>query len=174
MLGVSPAMAALVFLVLTAPLSFYICWSDLRSMKIPNWTGRMLLAMFAVAGVLVLPLDVWAWRWLNYGVVLVAGFVLHLVFKIGAGDAKFAAAAAPFIDPADASGVFYLLAAVAIGGLAAHRLIRRVPALRGLAPHWVSWTRPDFPFGISIAGTFVAYLFFAAFPDSYGASLVIR
>jgi prepilin peptidase CpaA len=169
MLGVSPQMAALVFLCLVAPVAFYVCWSDLKFMKIRNSTGRLLLLIFAVAGILVLPLEVWAWRWLHYAVILGAGFVLHLVAGVGAGDVKFAAAAAPFVALEEATLIPPLFAAFLLGAFAMHRTARAIPAVRQLTPDWVSWTRKDFPMGLAIAGTVVCYLFFAAIPESYGA-----
>ena len=33
-----------------------------------------------------------------------------------------------------------------------------------MTPDWVSWQRKDFPMGLALAGTFVAYVAFIAFP----------
>ncbi len=169
MLGTSPQTAALVFLVLVAPVALYVCWSDLKFMKIRNGAGRLLLVIFAVAGFLVLPAEVWAWRWLHYAVILGAGFLLHLVAGVGAGDVKFAAAAAPFVAVEQAPLIPLLFAAFLLGAFAMHRLARAIPAVRRQTPDWVSWTRKDFPMGLAIAGTIVSYLVFAAFPETYGA-----
>jgi len=169
LLGTSPQTAALVFLCLVTPVALYVCWSDLKFMKIRNGAGRLLLVIFAVAGFLVLPVEVWAWRWMHYAVILAVGFVLHLVAGVGAGDVKFAAAAAPFVAADQASLIPLLFAAFLLGAFAMHRLARAIPAVRRQTPDWVSWTRRDFPMGLAIAGTIVSYLVFAAFPETYGA-----
>ncbi len=50
--------------------------SDMKFMKIPNKAVLALMAVFAVVGLIALPLDVWAWRWAHFLViVLVIGFV---------------------------------------------------------------------------------------------------
>ncbi|AMY70764.1 prepilin peptidase [Frigidibacter mobilis] len=174
MLGVSGQTAALVFLVLVTPVALYVCWTDLKFMKIRNGTGLLLLLIFAVAGLAVLPPEVWAWRWLHCIMILAVGFVLHLVAGVGAGDVKFAAAAAPFVAAEHAPLIPPLFAAFLLGAFTMHRIARAIPAIRRLTPDWVSWTRRDFPMGLAIAGTVVCYLVFAAFPNAYGIFLPSR
>lgn len=174
MLNVSAQTAALVFLCLVTPVALYVCWTDLKFMKIRNGAGRLLLGIFLVAGLLVLPLEIWAWRWLHYAVVLAVGFVLHLGAGVGAGDVKFAAAAAPFVAPEQAPLIPLLFSAFLLGAFTMHRLARSIPAIRRLTPDWVSWTRKDFPMGLAISGTIVCYLVFAAFPAAYGSFLTSR
>lgn len=169
MLNVSPQTAALVFLCLSAPVALYICWTDLKFMKIRNGAVLLLIAIFAVAGILMLPLQDWAWRWLNFAIVFAIGFVLHIVARVGAGDVKYAAAVAPFVAPAHAILILPIFAAFLLGAFAMHRVARAIPAVRRLTPDWVSWTRKDFPMGLAISGTFIAYLVFAAFPSVYSA-----
>lgn len=171
MLNVSAQTAALVFLCLVAPVALYVCWSDLKFMKIRNGAGRLLLAIFFVAGLLVLPVEVWAWRWLHFAVVLAIGFLLHLSAGVGAGDVKFAAASAPFVALEQAALIPLLFTAFLLGAFTMHRLARSIPAVRRQTPDWVSWTRKDFPMGLAISGTIVCYLVFAAFPEAYGAFL---
>ena len=170
MLGLSPSQAALVFLCLHAPVALYVCWSDLKFMKIRNGVSVLLVAGFAVLGLLALPTEVWLWRWLNLVVVLTVGFVLHLVARVGAGDVKYAAAAAPVVAPAHGMLVLALFAAFLLGAFAMHRLFRAIPAVRRATPDWVSWTRADFPMGLAISGTIVAYLVLLACPAA-GAAL---
>ncbi|MDP2064098.1 MAG: prepilin peptidase [Phaeovulum sp.] len=158
MLGLSVPASALVFLVLVSPICAWVAWSDLKTMKIPNAAVLSLLGVYLLAGPLLLPLDVWAWRWLHFALVLVAGIILNAVAHFGAGDAKFAAAMAPFFAQAHLNLVLILLAAFLLGAFVAHRLVRRVPALRGLAPDWVSWSRADFPLGLALVGTLCGYL----------------
>lgn len=159
------ALAYRVFLALCLPVCAWVCWSDLRTMKIPNMAVLALLAIFAVAGVLLFPFDAWLWRWVNFAVVLALGFVLNATANVGAGDAKFAAAAAPFVKAAHLPFVLPLFAAFLLGAFAAHRLLRAIPAVRGLAPDWVSWTRRDFPMGLALVGTLVTYLALMSFPS---------
>jgi prepilin peptidase CpaA len=158
MLGLTPPQSALVFLVLISPICAWVAWSDLKTMKIPNKAVLSLLAVYVLAGPLLLPLDIWMWRWTHFAVALALGFVLNAVAHFGAGDAKFGAAMAPFFALAHMNLVVMLLAAFLLGAFLAHRGIRAVPALRGLAPDWVSWTRADFPLGLALVGTLWAYL----------------
>lgn len=164
MLGTSPQTAALVFLILLAPVAFYVCWTDLRWMKIRNATGLLILAIFAVAGLAVLPPEVWAWRWLNWVAIIVIGFVLTIGAGMGAGDAKYAAALAPFVDPQHAPFLLPIFTAYLLGAFVAHRGLRALPAVRRSAPDWVSWSRGDFPMGLALSGTILTYLAFVAFP----------
>jgi len=163
MLGLAPAHSAMVFLVLVSPICAWVAWSDLKTMKIPNTAVLSLMAVFAIAGPLLLPLDVWAWRWVHFVVVLAIGFVLNMVAHFGAGDAKFGAAMAPFFATAHISFAVMLLAAFLLGAFVAHRILRAIPAVRAMAPDWVSWTRPDFPLGLALVGTLWAYLASVAF-----------
>ncbi|WP_372841657.1 prepilin peptidase [Phaeovulum sp.] len=163
MLGLSVQTSALVFLVLVTPICAWVAWSDLKTMKIPNKAVLSLLAVFIVAGPFLLPLDVWAWRWVSFAVVLVAGIILNAVAHFGAGDAKFGAAMAPFFAQSNLSFVIFLLTAFLLAAFVAHRLIRAVPSLRALAPDWVSWARADFPLGLALVGTLWGYLAIVAF-----------
>lgn len=163
MLNLAPTTAYLVLLIAVLPVSAWVCWSDLKTMKIPNRAVLLTAAIWLVVGFLVVPFEPWAWRWLNLAVVLVIGIVLNAVANVGAGDAKFAAAAAPFFRVGDAVWVMPLFAAFLLGAFAAHRLLRAIPAVRAAAPDWVSWKRADFPMGLALAGTFVAYLAIMAF-----------
>jgi len=96
-------------------------------------------------------------------VVLVVGFLLSTCRLIGAGDAKFAAAMAPYLARGDLIFVMFLFASVLMGAFVTHRLARGIPAARRAAPDWESWTRrKDFPMGLALAGTLVFYLLLAA------------
>ncbi|MCB2135561.1 MAG: prepilin peptidase [Rhodobacteraceae bacterium] len=169
MLGLSPATAFQILFVCVLPICAWVAWSDLKTMKIPNKAVIALMAVYAVVGFLVIPFEPWAWRWVNFIVILAIGFVLNAVANVGAGDAKFAAAAAPFIKASHAGFVLPLFAAFLLGAFAAHRLLRAIPAIRRMTPDWVSWTRKDFPMGLALVGTFLTYLALAAFPSVYAA-----
>ncbi len=157
-----PPAVALWFLPFVLPIAAWVAWSDLARMRIPNAAVICLLAVFLLVGLLVLPLDVWAWRWAHFVAVLAAGFVLNAVRALGAGDAKFAAAMAPFVAIGDLGAFAVLFAVMLLAGFAAHRLVRATPRLRALAPDWESWSRGDFPMGLPLAGTLAVYLIVAA------------
>ncbi len=159
---VQSASAALWFLAFTTPVALWVVWSDLRSMRIPNKAVIALIGIFAVVGLLVLPLPVWGWSWLNFAVVLVIGFVLSLSGGFGAGDAKFAAAMAPFVALGDLRLFLVLLAAVVLSSLIAHRLFRLIPAVRSATPDWESWSRREFPMGLALGPSLIFYLGLAA------------
>lgn len=165
MLHLAPEQAYLVLLIFALPICAWVAWSDLKTMKIPNRAVIALLAVFFFVGLVVVPLEPWAWRWLNFAVVLALGFVLNAVAHVGAGDVKFAAAAAPFVSLSNLGLVLPLFAAFLLGAFFAHRLLRAIPAVRAMAPDWVSWTRKDFPMGLALVGTFLTYMALMAFPS---------
>ena len=171
MLNLTPDQAYLVLLICVLPVCAWVCWSDLKTMKIPNKSVMLLVAVWVVVGLAVFPFEAWAWRWLNLVVVLAIGFVLNAIANVGAGDAKFAAAAALFIASVHLNLVLPLFAAFLLGAFAAHRILRAIPAVRALTPDWVSWKRKDFPMGLALVGTFVAYMVLMAFPSLQRALL---
>lgn len=153
------AWAALVFLPFAAVISGWVMWSDMKFMRIPNAAVLALTAVFLVIGPFALPLDDWLWRWLHLAVVLVTGFVLSSARLLGAGDAKFAAAMAPFIDLADLGLFAYLFAAVLLASFFTHRGARMIPAVRRATPDWESWERKkDFPMGLALGTALILYL----------------
>ena len=157
------ATQGLVLGLLSLPICAWVTYTDLSEMKIRNMAVLALLAVFAVAAPFVMPLAEYGWRWVHFAAVLAVGFVLHAVRAVGAGDAKFAAAMAPFVAAGDAPEVGLLFAGLLVVTYLAHRAARAVPAVRGLAPEWQSWHEPkDFPMGITLAATQVCYLGAAA------------
>ncbi|KFE35639.1 prepilin peptidase [Thioclava atlantica] len=164
MLGLSPQASALVFLVLITPICGWVVFTDLKFMKIRNKAVLALLGVFAVAGPFLLPLDTYAWRWSHALVVFAIGFVLNQIAHFGAGDAKFAAAAAPFFShaPLDIELAILLLCVLLLAAFTAHRILRAVPGIVAMAPDWVSWKRKDFPFGLALVGTLWGYLLIVA------------
>ncbi|MGR3493977.1 prepilin peptidase [Citreimonas sp.] len=156
-MGIS-ASAAAWFLPLALPICLYVCYTDLSTMRIRNHAVVALFAVFALVGPFVMPLDVYAWRYVHLGVVLVAGIALNAGGALGAGDAKFAAAAAPFVHIADLRVVLALFAATLLTGFAVHRVAKHT-ALRRMAPDWESWrSGTRFPMGLALGGTLVLYL----------------
>jgi prepilin peptidase CpaA len=158
--------AALVFAVFVLPICFYVCWSDLRAMRIPNGAVLLLAGVFIVIGPLVMPLETYGWRLLQLAIVLLVGIVANAGGLLGAGDAKFAAAAAPFVAGGDLRFVLGLFAACLLGAVVSHRLVKLTP-LRRLAPDWQSWDRGrDFPMGTARGGALAFYLLIAVFTGS--------
>ena len=152
------ASAGLWLLAFATPVALWAMWSDMASMRIPNKAVLALTAVFAVVGILVLPLDEYIWRWSHLAVVLAIGFVISTAGLVGAGDAKFAAAMAPFVARPDLGLFLPLFAAILVSAFVTHRLVRATPALRGMSPGWVSWESSQFPMGLALGGALIAYL----------------
>ena len=150
--------AAMWFLPFVLPLCLYTCYTDMRDMKITNKTVVALFLIFVVVGLIALPFDIYLWRYVHFGVALVAGIALNAAGVMGAGDSKFIAAAAPFIHLGDLRFVMVLYAATLLGAFAAHRVGKYTP-LRKIAPDWKSWdTGSKFPMGLALGGTLAIYL----------------
>lgn len=150
-------MAPLWWLLALTPVCIWVAWSDLASMKIPNKAVLAAIAVFAVVGLIVLPFSDYLWRWLQFAVVLAIGFVLSTTRLVGAGDAKFAAAMALFIAPADITAFLMMFSVILILAFAIHRGARAIPAIRDAFPGWESWRRAEFPMGIALAPSLMAY-----------------
>lgn len=146
------------FLPFVLPVALWAAWSDMSFMKIPNKAVLALAAVFAAAGLVALPLADYGWRWVQLAVVLAIGFALTTAGLIGAGDAKFAAAMAPFVALGDLRLFMGVFAASLLAAFAAHRLMRAVPAFRRAAPGWLSWTSPKFPMGLALSGALLMHL----------------
>ena len=157
MLSISAA-AATWFAPFVLPICLYVCFTDMREMRITNQANLALLLVYAMVGVFVLPLDAYLWRYAHFGVALVAGIALNAGGVMGAGDAKFIAAAAPFIHVGDLRFLMALGAAVTLAAFLAHRIAKMTP-LRRLAPDWKSWSSGKrFPMGVALGGTLAIYL----------------
>ena len=151
------AATALWFLPFVLPVAIWVSWSDMKYMKIPNRAVLALIGIFAVVGLAALPLDVWAWRWTHLVVILAIGFLANAIGSVGAGDAKFAAAMAPFFPVEDLRFVLALFAAAIIGAFVSHRAVRAIGPVRALTADWESWTNKKFPMGLALSGTLVFY-----------------
>lgn len=155
------ATAAAWLLIAALPISVFVAWNDMRAMKIPNIAVGALVISFAILGAIALPFSVYLWQWTHLIVVLLAGFVLNAAGVLGAGDAKFAAAAAPFILLGDLTLLAWIFIACVITGFITHRIAMYSP-LRRLVPDWKSWTAGRrFPMGLPLGMTLVFYLVFA-------------
>ncbi|MEY4696630.1 MAG: hypothetical protein RIT14_1058 [Pseudomonadota bacterium] len=148
----------LCFLPFVTLIGLWVAWSDLKFMTIPNSAVLSLLAVWAVIGPIAVPLQTYAFGWGAGLAVLVVGFLLASLGQIGAGDAKFAAAMAPFFAGSDLRFVFLLAATCILAGFITHRALRALAPLRRAVPDWASWTDRNFPMGFSLAG--ILWLFF--------------
>ncbi len=171
-----PAAAAAWFLPFVLPICFYVAFTDMREMRIKNHAVIALAVVYLIVGLIALPpwsgpwipgnigpltltLPVYGWQLLHMVVVLVIGIVLNAAGVMGAGDAKFCAAAAAFVWVGDLMWVMVILTATLLGAFFAHRLAKYT-RLRQIAPHWESWDRgKQFPMGLTLAGSLVVYLF---------------
>lgn len=152
------AIAALWFLPFVLPICFYVAFTDMREMRITNQAVVALAVVFLIVGLIALPLPVYGMRLLQLFGVLIAGILLNAGGAIGAGDAKFAAAAAPFIAPGDLRLLLIIFSANLLAAFLTHRLAKHSP-LRRVAPNWESWNRGwDFPMGLALGGTLAIYL----------------
>ncbi|QFT64160.1 prepilin peptidase [Roseivivax sp. THAF30] len=158
--------AAWWFLPFALPICLYVCYTDLSRMKITNVAVLALALVFALVGLIALPFESYLWRYTHLLSVLAAGIALNAAGALGAGDAKFAAAAAPFIHIGDLQIVLAIFAVMMLAAFVAHR-IARATALRRLAPHWESWSSGSrFPMGLALGPTLAVYLGLGAL---YGA-----
>lgn len=155
----------LVFGLLTLPLTIWIVWTDVTDMKIKNAAVLGTLAVFVAAGIFLLPLEEYFWRYLHFVVALAVCFVLTLTVGMGAGDAKYIAAVAPFVALPDIGEVAILYAVWSVILIAGMWIARRSDALRRRHPDWV-WFADDrkgyVPFGLALAPTLSSYLLLGA------------
>jgi len=152
------ASAAIWFLPVVLPICFYVAFTDLREMRITNQAVIALAVVFVLVGLIALPLPIYGMRLLQMVAVLVVGVLLNARGAIGAGDAKFAAAAAGFIAPGDLRLLLAVFAANLLAAFLTHRLAKYT-ALRRIAPDWKSWDMGwKFPMGLSLGGTLAIYL----------------
>ncbi len=149
---------ALWFLPFVLPICLWVIWSDLSAMRIPNLAVLALAGVFVLVGLVALPLSEYPWRLAAMGAVLVITFLANMAGLMGAGDSKFIAAAAPFIDPGDVTPLGLIFAANLLAAFVTHRIAKH-SALRRLAPDWVSWDRGrKFPMGFALGATLIIYL----------------
>ena len=147
------------FLLGATPLALYAGFSDLKTMTIPNWVSVALLALFVVLGLIFIPFDIFLWRLVAAGVVLICVFILNMLGVLGGGDAKLIAASTPFVAFQDWAACLLFFSAALIITLVLHRIARAIPLIRRATPDWASWqSGRNFPMGISIAATLIFYL----------------
>jgi prepilin peptidase CpaA len=110
----------------------------------------------------VLPWGSFGWQLLAMPIFLILGILANAMGLFGAGDAKFIAAAAPFVWAADARLVGLIFMANLLAAYLAHRMAKHT-ALRALAPDWASWDAgAKFPMGLPLATSLMIYLAIAS------------
>ncbi len=151
---------AMWFLPFVLPICLYVAWSDMRAMRIPNHSVVALFVVFVVIGLIALPFDAYLWRYVHLIVALLVGMGMNALRLVGAGDAKFVAAAAPFIALQDLTFLSMIFAATLLIAWVTHRIAKNSP-IRKLVPDWESWERKkDFPMGLALGATLIVYLVF--------------
>ena len=156
--------AAAWFLPFVLPVCLWVAYTDLSAMKIRNTAVMTLAGIYAVVGLAVvnftdaLPFPDYLWQFVHLGVMLLVGIVMNMAGMIGAGDAKFVAAAAPFIALGDVPFALVILAACLLAGFVLHRIAKYTP-IRRLAPEWESWDKgKKFPMGLCLGMALAVYL----------------
>lgn len=161
-----PVQAALWFLPFVTIIGLYVAWSDVKFMRIPNISVLALVAVWAIIGPMVLPLSDWGWGWAIGGIILVIGFLLNAIGWVGGGDAKFAAAMAPFFVKAPIISVMGLFAACVLMAFIVHRSMRAIPPLRRATADWKSWDAIKFPLGLALSATVIIHLLWIVWTGS--------
>ena len=149
---------AMWFLPFVLPICLYVAFTDMARMKITNQAVVLLTLVFVVIGFFLLPFTDYLWRLAALGIVLGVGIMLNGAGALGAGDAKFMAAAAPFVALGDLRLLMALFMATLLAAAVAHRGVKHSP-LRRLAPHWTSWEQGrKFPMGLALGPALALYL----------------
>ncbi|WP_108838227.1 prepilin peptidase [Tateyamaria sp. Alg231-49] len=158
-----PALVAWWVLPFVLPLCLYVAYTDLSRMKITNPTVIAIASVFVVLGPFLYPFDAYLCQLAQLAIVLLVGIVLNAAGVMGAGDAKFLAAAAPYVALPDLRLLMALFAAVLLAAYAVHRIAKVTP-LHKMAPTWDSWhtTGRKFPMGFALGPTLALYLCLAA------------
>lgn len=169
--SLQPALVGWLFLPFVAVISAWVSVSDMSRMKIPNRAVMATVAVFVLGGGALVALGAFTlsdylWRFAHLVVVLLVGFVMNAAGLLGAGDAKFAAAMAPFVALGDWPLFAYILAAAILVGFVLHRIAKRIGAVRRATPGWESWERNDFPMGLCLGLAFTAYVAVVALTGS--------
>lgn len=150
------------------PILLYTAWSDIKTLKIPNWIPLTILVIYLITGLWGLPLDVFLWG-LGAGVITLVVFILLYALLdsmgiggIGAGDLKLLSAVIPFMFAADLLMilVFYFIAVMAVWIVftIAWKRKQHESALASLNQEGTRYGRRTPPMGVAIAGAMIAYL----------------
>ncbi|MBB4174675.1 prepilin peptidase [Sulfitobacter noctilucicola] len=160
------AAQAMWFLPFVLPICLYVAFTDMAQMRITNQSVIVLALVFIVLGLFLMPFEIYLWRLAAMVIVLIVGVIMNAAGALGAGDAKFLAAAAPFVALGDLRLLMALFMATLLAAAVAHKGVKYTP-LRNLAPHWTSWEQgKKFPMGLALGPVLAIYLVLGAL---YGA-----
>jgi len=150
--------SAWIYLPFVLPICFYSAFTDLREMRITNQAVLVLGGLFLVLGLIALPFYTYLWALATMVIVLVIGVFLNAAGAVGAGDAKFAAAAAPYIAWGDGRTILMIFTATLLAAVVTQRVAKYTP-IRRAVPHWVSWEKKnEFPMGLALGGALGFYI----------------
>jgi prepilin peptidase CpaA len=145
------ALALVNLLLAVNMIAIWAALSDVKQMRIPNAAVLTLILSYLLLGPAIFPLADWGRGWLIGLITLAIGFGLTRIGAIGAGDAKYAAAMAPFFIGVDPFRLIMLFMICLVSAYLLHRLLRRVGALRRRTPEWQSWDHAKFPMGLVLS-----------------------
>lgn len=155
---------AMIFGLLTFPITLWVIYTDLKDMKIRNEAVLATAAIFVIGGVFLLPFADYLWRYLHFVIVLGVCFLMYATVGMGAGDAKYIAVSAPMIALADVEEVAFLYIIWSVVLLIGMFIARRSKKLRASKPDWI-WFAEDrkgyVPFGLALAPTMSTYFLLA-------------
>ena len=118
--------AAMWFLPFVVPLCLYTAYTDMASMRITNPTVIALASVFVAIGPIALPFETYLWHLLAMFIALIVGILVNAAGIMGAGDAKFIAAATPFVALGDLRLAMALFMATLVAAVVIHRGVKPV------------------------------------------------
>ena len=145
------------FLPILTILGLWIAWNDLKTMLITNKTFLATVAIFAIIGPFVMPLDTYLWRLAISGAILVVTFTLFALGAFGGGDAKIFPALGLFVAYKDWIDFLIILVAAMIGAVLLVIILRMTP-LQKYTPEWKTWNAGRFiPMGLALGSSIIIY-----------------
>lgn len=148
-----------ILLLPAIPIGIWVAWSDMKFMRIPNVACFALFISFLILAPLIYDLNQYGFRIAQGLIVLLIGFFATGIGLVGGGDAKFAAAMAPFIALEDIFPFIFLIGILSLLSVGLHKLAGITPGVKNKIKDWDSWnTQGMFPFGITLAASLIAHL----------------
>jgi len=145
------------FLPILTILGVWIAWNDLKTMLITNKTFLATVALFAIIGPFVMPVDTYLWRFAISGAILVVTFTLFALGAFGGGDAKIFPALGLFVAYNDWIDFLIILVAAMIGAVLLVIILRMTP-LQKYTPDWKTWNAGRFiPMGLALGSSIIMY-----------------
>ena len=161
----------MIFFIILIVLMLLVIAYDATRYIIPNWLSGILLVLYPYLVLTVPGLD-WKTAYLGMGVVFALGFAIYALKWMGAGDIKLLAVLAPFVAGGGwgVLGQYVVYVTLAGGALSVFLLLARkaIPWVIAL-PQDTAKARlwrvgSPVPYGLAIAGVFIAYLWLGKIP----------